>query len=180
MFSQLPEKYCLRDKMSHEVFLSLGSNLGLCSNNLQNAIAAITEHEGLKMVRGSGIYETQPQDIAGQPWFCNQVILLDVRKFWTPWSLLALLKDIEIRMGRTRTKCKGPRIIDLDILTYGNMIIDRDGLQIPHASMKKRAFVVVPMMDICPEYIFPNGESLRNVSDKLEFRLEQNRIYQNQ
>ncbi len=165
--------------MVYEVFLSLGSNLGLCSKNLQNAIAAITEHKGLRLVRQSGVYKTEPQELADQPWFYNQVILLDVQEFWTPGNLLALLKSIEIRMGRTRTTDKGPRTIDLDILTFGGLVIDLDGLKIPHASIKKRAFVIVPMLDICPEdYIFPCGESLKKLADRLDFRLEENRIHQ--
>lgn len=164
--------------MGYEVFLSLGSNLGLCSNNLKNAIAAITKHEGLDLVLRSGIYKTEPQDITVQPWFYNQVVLFDVHEFWTPWSLLSLLLDIETRMGRTRTATKGPRIIDLDILTFGDMVINSDGLRIPHASMKKRAFVLVPMMDICPEYIFPDGESLKKTICGLSYKLEGKKIYQ--
>ncbi len=158
--------------------MSLGSNLGLCRNNLQKAIAAITRHKGLRLVQKSRVYETEPQDIADQPWFCNQTILLDVREFWSPWSLLTLLKKIEDQMGRAGRTNKGPRIIDLDILTFGAVLIDRPGLRIPHPAMKNRAFVLVPMMEICPEYIFPDGKSLKMVIDKVEFKLEKNRIYQ--
>jgi len=161
-----------------EVLLGLGSNLGLCRNNLQNAIASIFKHKGLRLVLQSGVYETQPQDIKDQPWFCNQVILLEVMEFWTPWSLLGLLTDIEKQMGRLKAEKKGPRIIDLDILAFGRMIIQEQSLQIPHVSMKKRAFVLVPMMEIYPDFIFPDGERLKTIIDKLEFKLEGNRIYQ--
>jgi 2-amino-4-hydroxy-6-hydroxymethyldihydropteridine diphosphokinase len=158
--------------------LGLGSNLGLCRNNLQNAIACILKHKGLRLIRQSGIYETQPQDITDQPWFCNQVILLHVMEFWTPWSLQVLLTDIEKQMGRSKKEQKGPRIIDLDILVFGRMVIQENGLQIPHVSMKKRAFVLVPMMEIYPEFVFPDGERLNATIDKLVFKLEGNRIYQ--
>lgn len=164
--------------MGVEVFLGLGSNIGLCSNNLQNAIAAIIENKGIRLIRQSKVYETQPLEFPHQPWFHNQVILVDVFESLTPRRLLNLLKDIETRMGRTRSSSKGPRIIDLDILTYGNMVIAEQGLRIPHVSIKNRAFVLVPMMDICPDFVFPDGECLKKIIDKLEFKLEENRICQ--
>lgn len=164
--------------MGYEALLGLGSNLGLCRNNLQNAIALIIKHKGLRLIRQSGVYETQPQDITDQPWFCNQVILLHAMDFWTPWSLLALLGDIEKQMGRLKSVKKGPRIIDLDILVFGRMVIQEQGLRIPHVSMKKRAFVLVPLMEIYPDFVFPDGERLKTIIDKLEFKVEGNRIYQ--
>ena len=164
--------------MGYEVFISLGSNQGLCINNLKNAIAALISPEGLKLVRASGIYQTEPQELKKQPWFYNQVILLDVRESWTPWKLLNLLMDIEQQMGRIKKGNKGPRIIDLDILTYGDMVLQDQGLIIPHPLMRKRAFVLVPMLDIQPEFVFPDGQGLTDALSRLSFRVEGLKIYQ--
>ncbi|MFP4398951.1 MAG: 2-amino-4-hydroxy-6-hydroxymethyldihydropteridine diphosphokinase [Desulfonatronovibrio sp.] len=164
--------------MGEKVFVSLGSNVGLCNNNLQNAITLLSGQKNLKLITQSSVYQTEPQEYKSQPWFINQIVLLEVMKNWTPWSLLDLLKKIEIRMGRTRGMRKGPRIIDLDILIYGERIIDHNSLRIPHAQMKQRAFVLVPLMEIEPDYVFPCGASLKMVMDKIDFRLEGNKIYQ--
>jgi 2-amino-4-hydroxy-6-hydroxymethyldihydropteridine diphosphokinase len=167
-----------RGCMGYEVFLGLGSNQGLCSNNLKNAIAALTSHKGLKLVRVSKIYQTEPQEFKEQPWFYNQVVLIDVHEPWTPWKLLNLLADIEKQMGRIKRVSKGPRIIDLDILTFGDVIIHEQGLRIPHPLMKKRAFVLVPMLEIRPGFIFPDGESLIDAAGRLSCRVEGLKIYQ--
>ncbi len=164
--------------MGEKVFVSLGSNLGLCNNNLQNAIKAISRQVNLKLLSQSSVYQTEPQEYKKQPWFTNQVILLEAGKWWTPWKLLNSLRKIETGMGRTREIRKGPRVIDLDILTYGDRIINHQNLHIPHAQMKQRAFVLVPLMEIDPDYIFPCGVSLKTVMDKVNFKLEGNRIYQ--
>lgn len=164
--------------MDEKVFVSLGSNVGLCNNNLQNAITAISGQMNLKLLRQSSIYQTEPQEYKNQPWFSNQVILLEAGKAWTPWKLLNFLKKIEAGMGRTREIKKGPRVIDLDILIYGDRIIDHQNLHIPHAQIKQRAFVLVPLLEIEPDYVFPCGVSLRTVMGKVDFKLEGNKIYQ--
>lgn len=167
-----------RRELGHDVYLSLGCNLGLCSNNLQKAIRSITESKGLRLIKSSAVYRTEPQDRRRQPWFFNQVVLLEVGKFWTPWSLLHHLRDIEKSMGRCRSTAKGPRLIDLDILIFGKLILNSNDIKIPHSSMKKRAFVLVPMKEIDPEYHFPEGESLQHVLEQLYYRVEGDRIYQ--
>lgn len=164
--------------MGNKIFIGLGSNLGLCSNNLQNAIAAITGHRGLHLVQSSPVYQTEPQGFKNQPWFLNQVIHLKVDGFWTPWSLLTLLKGIEVKMGRQKRAGQGPRVIDLDILVFRDRVIDEADICIPHPSMKQRAFVLVPLMDICPDFVFPDGQCLKSILDNVNFTLEENRIYQ--
>lgn len=164
--------------MGSSVFIGLGSNIGLCSNNLENAIAAIAGHKGISIIQRSKVYETEPQEYPDQPWFCNQVILLDVLDCWSPSDLLKLLQGIENKMGRKRDAAKGPRLIDLDILAFGNQVIVQKALRIPHPAMKRRAFVLVPMMEICPDFIFPDGEKLRTVIGRIGYKVAGCRIYQ--
>ncbi len=99
-----------------------------------------------------------------QPRFLNQVVECDAD--FEPFGLLKLLKEIEDKMGRMETFRYGPRIIDLDILIYGNLVITDRVLNIPHASLKERAFVLVPLVELNPELVYP-GENIR-VSDYLD------------
>ena len=136
------------------VFLGLGSNLGNREENLENAIAALTR-QGISLVARSSIYETEPQDVADQPWFLNMVIECETRYF--PLQLLAVLLKIERELGRIRTNTvrKGPRIIDLDILLFGNFSMQTTQLTIPHSRMLDRRFILVPLLEIAPELKHP-------------------------
>lgn len=164
--------------MGYEAFISLGSNLGLCSKNLQKAIAAISILTGLKILSESRIYYTEPQDMLDQPWFFNQVISVELEEHITPATLLEFLKDIEKKMGRLPGIIKGPRIIDLDILIFGDKVVSSQELTIPHPQMKNRAFILIPLQEISPCFIFPDGESIAEAVRKIDFRVENNRIYQ--
>jgi 2-amino-4-hydroxy-6-hydroxymethyldihydropteridine diphosphokinase len=133
------------------VYLSLGSNLGDREANLQAALqrlAALGE-----VVAVSSIYETEPVDFARQPWFLNCAAALATEKM--PKQFLAALQAIEKRMGRQRTQPKGPRIIDLDILLFGNSIVDTPRLTIPHPALHQRRFVLEPLAEIAPEQRHP-------------------------
>jgi 2-amino-4-hydroxy-6-hydroxymethyldihydropteridine diphosphokinase len=138
-------------KASAEIFIALGSNLGDRCKNLARAIAAMSEH--IEISRRSDIYETPPWGIADQPRFLNQVI--QGTTSLTPHQLLNFLKKIEKKLGRVRTVRNGPRVIDLDILLYGKLILDSKRLQIPHPRMHERAFVLVPLADLAPGLIIP-------------------------
>src|SRR5258708_6124192 len=104
--------------------------------------------DDLRILRESSVYETEPRDLAGQPWFLNEVIEIETPLF--PRQLLARVLKIERDMGRRRVIAKGPRLIDIDILLYGAAIVSADGLEIPHPRMWERRFVLEPLAELRP------------------------------
>lgn len=99
-----------------------------------------------KIIAVSSIYETEPVEFTAQPWFLNCVAKLDTEKM--PKQLLTAILKVEQSMGRRRQQKKGPRIIDMDILLFGNSTIDAEGLTIPHPSLHERRFVLEPLVEI--------------------------------
>jgi len=132
-------------------YLSLGSNVGDRENYLRDAIARL-ETQG-RVVSVSSFYETEPVEFTGQAWFLNCAVALETSE--TPEQLMARLLHIEQEMGRQRIQKKGPRTIDLDILLFGDTILDSAGLIIPHPGMHKRRFVLDPLAEIAPEARHP-------------------------
>jgi 2-amino-4-hydroxy-6-hydroxymethyldihydropteridine diphosphokinase len=131
-------------------YLSLGSNIGERQENLERALALL-ESAGICITRRSSIYETEPRDVAGQPWFFNLVVECQTNYF--PLQLLMVVLGIEREMGRKReptTVRRGPRVIDIDILLYGNAIIETPALTVPHSRMLERRFVLEPLLEIDP------------------------------
>ncbi len=137
--------------MAALVYLSLGSNLGNRSANLQAAIERIKEAGTVRAA--SGFYETEPVELRNQPWFMNCVIALETDR--SPATLLGTLLALEQEMGRLRTKNKGPRLIDVDILLFGDCVVEERGLRIPHPAMHERRFVLEPLAEIAPEAFHP-------------------------
>jgi 2-amino-4-hydroxy-6-hydroxymethyldihydropteridine diphosphokinase len=133
------------------VYLSLGSNVGDRAANLNAAIERLHSFGEVSAV--SCFYETAPVEFAAQPWFLNCVVKLNTEKM--PKQLLSGILDIEREMGRKRVKKKGPRLIDIDILLFGNSIIDTKGLTVPHPAMHARRFVLEPLAEIAPEARHP-------------------------
>jgi 2-amino-4-hydroxy-6-hydroxymethyldihydropteridine diphosphokinase len=142
--------------MSNIVYLSLGSNLGDREKNLCRAVNNLREMEGFELLANSSLYITEPVGMEkGVPSFMNMVIKGKFK--YTPRELLSNIELIEEKLGRER-EGKGkylPRPIDIDILLFGDSIIDNDRLTIPHKEMTKRAFVLVPLLDIEPEILHP-------------------------
>lgn len=132
-------------------FLALGTNLGDRHANLQTAREALVPE--ITIYKCSSIYETPPWGYEDQPGFLNQV--LEVRTALEPRPLLAALKAIEVQMGRLKTFLFGPRLIDLDILFYGQRILGTEHLTIPHPRLGERAFVLVPLNEIAPDFVHP-------------------------
>lgn len=133
-------------------YILLGSNLGNCLNNLKQALDLIQTHIG-KIIKASSIYKTAAWGNTEQGDFYNQVLLLETT--CTPQELLTKLLAIEKSMGRERKHKWEPRIIDLDILYYGNQIIKEDNLSIPHPWLHKRRFTLAPLAEISPDFLHP-------------------------
>ena len=136
------------------VFLGMGTNLGDRECNLLDAITALSQR--MEILKESSVYQTVPWGYLDQPAFLNQVI--EAQTDLSPLNLLGFLKDTEKQLGRQANFRYGPRLIDLDILFYGNRIIQTPRLQVPHPRLTQRAFVLVPLAEIAPELVHPQNK----------------------
>src|SRR5271167_2137148 len=136
------------DKM---VYLSLGSNVGEREQNLRTAISKLRQIGELVAV--SSFYETEPMEVANQPWFLNCAVA--VKTGLMPKQFLSRMLKIEQEMGRRRGVPKGPRTIDIDILLFGNSVIHTPQLDVPHPALHQRRFVLEPLAEIAPEVRHP-------------------------
>jgi 2-amino-4-hydroxy-6-hydroxymethyldihydropteridine diphosphokinase len=155
------------------VYLSLGSNVGDRTENLRTAIAALPA-TGINVEKVSSFYETEPVDYLEQGWFVNCVV--QAQTDFAPLKLLSALRGIEHQMGSKKLVPKGPRPIDIDILLYGDQIIETQELQVPHPRMHLRRFVLVPMKEIAPDACHPRlnlsvAELLAQSQDASQVRL---------
>lgn len=154
------------------VYLSLGSNIGDRDKNLRVAIASL-ENANVRVTCVSSFYETEPADLREQPLFLNCVVEGTTKI--AALQLLHALREIELRMGSQKLVPKGPRLIDMDILLYGDETIDAPELQVPHPRMLLRRFVLVPLAEIAPQRKHPSWsgtveEMLATTSDKSQVR----------
>jgi 2-amino-4-hydroxy-6-hydroxymethyldihydropteridine diphosphokinase len=146
--------------VAETAYLSLGSNLGDRAANLRAAVAQLDVAGRLLAV--SALYETQPVDVPDQPWFLNCVVAIETDM--TPRELLQLALRIEAAMGRVRMREKGARKIDIDIVLFGDWVVDEAGLKIPHPAMHQRRFVLEPLVEIAPEARHPElGKTVREL-----------------
>lgn len=137
--------------MTHTIYLALGTNLGDRPGNLETAINSL--HPGITVNKRSSIYETPPWGFEDQPAFLNMVLRAETP--FSPWKLLKTIKKLEGGMGRQPTFRNGPRLIDIDILFYDDLITGQPGLVIPHPRITERAFVLVPLAEIAPNFHHP-------------------------
>jgi len=143
------------------VYLALGSNLGDRRANLLNALKLLDER--LTLERVSSIYETQPLYYQEQPLFFNAVCQPATEI--GPFQLLAIVKGIEAALGRTPTFPNGPRVIDIDILFYGDLVVKSPQLTIPHPRIEERAFVLIPLAEISPGLVHPvSGRTIEDLA----------------
>ena len=150
--------------MKKIVYLSLGSNVGDRQANLEQAIAQLANLG--TVVRRSSFYETEPMEVTDQPWFLNCAVELETELM--PKQFIAAVLDVERSMGRKRTKKKGPRTIDIDVVLFGKSIVEMKGLTVPHPAMHLRRFVLEPIVEIAPEVRHPVFKrSMRELRDAL-------------
>lgn len=160
--------------MKRAVYIGLGTNIGDKRQNLTRALEELAKRPEIRINRVSSLYQSEPWGNKDQDDFLNQVVEIETRL--SAWDLLHLLHTIEINMGRQRETKWGPRIIDLDILLYGDVVLQTEELQIPHALMRERLFVLIPLQEINPEVVFPDdGSTLREVLVRVPVR-EGNRV----
>ncbi|MDF1545618.1 MAG: 2-amino-4-hydroxy-6-hydroxymethyldihydropteridine diphosphokinase [bacterium] len=140
--------------MAETVYILLGSNSGDRERNLKNAISRLREVEGFEIVASSGIYVSEAVGMVGEnPDFMNQVVMGDFQ--FRPNELLANLETIELKMGRSEKGENKARNIDLDILLFGDEVIESENLSIPHRELLNRAFAMVPLLQITPDIVHP-------------------------
>ena len=150
-------------------YLGLGSNLGDREGNLAKAMTCLEDPPALSLTRSSSIYETAPWGYTDQPDFLNCV--LEIETSLSPVSLLMRIKEVESELGRRPSRQYGPRLIDVDILLYGDSIIQSDepDLKIPHPRMDQRAFVLVPLAELNGKLLHP---TLRVTVDELALSVD--------
>ena len=143
------------------IYLGLGTNLGDRRRNLAQAALRLDATD-LSILRESSIYETEPRDLLEQPWFLNQVLEAETSLF--PRQLQARLQRVERMLGKRPTVPKGPRLIDIDILLYGDTVVSTPELEIPHPRMQDRRFVLEPLAELAPDVRHPQtGRTVREM-----------------
>lgn len=139
--------------MDNKIFIGIGSNIGNGIKNCMAAIKKISSDKRVHLQALSSFYSTSPVSTIKQDDFINCAVLLDWKG--TPKELMAFLTGIEKKMGRTEGIKDGPRIIDLDILLFKDIILDEPFLTIPHKELHKRKFALIPCLEIDPNYVHP-------------------------
>ncbi len=153
--------------MQHTVYLALGTNTGDRLANLHAALASLPPQ--VAVLAESSVYETEPWGYTDQPAFLNMVICAGTDL--SPLELLTHLKFLEQSLGRVPSFQNGPRLIDMDILFYDDLMLETPTLTIPHPRLQERAFVLVPLMDIAPALIHPQlGRCVAQLAETVDRR----------
>jgi 2-amino-4-hydroxy-6-hydroxymethyldihydropteridine diphosphokinase len=151
--------------MNHIVYLALGSNLENRFANLKAAVNNLTPQLAVK--KKSSVYETPPWGYEDQPDFLNQVVMAET--YLDPEVLLKHLKRLETALGRTPSFENGPRLIDVDILFFDDLVLNTAELQLPHPRLHERAFVLVPLAEIAPKLMHPKmKKSVKELLTKVD------------
>ena len=146
-----------RDQRERKVaiaYIGLGSNLGRKKANIRRTVKLLSKNKDIKILKISSLYETEPVGYVKQDWFVNACLKAETNL--SPRQLLSVLKDIEKKLKKKKKFIRwGPRTIDLDILLYDNLRLKTKDLVIPHPEMHKRAFVLIPLMELEPNLVHP-------------------------
>ena len=153
------------------IYLSLGSNLGDREAMIARAVEELAR-AGVKPLRLSSLYATEPVGFLAQPWFLN--CALKAQTELTPRQLLRVVQQVEKDLGRERITPGGPRTIDIDILLYGSSVIRASGLEVPHPRMGERRFVLVPLCELEPGLRLPRSK--RSVTDLLAGTVDRSEV----
>jgi 2-amino-4-hydroxy-6-hydroxymethyldihydropteridine diphosphokinase len=156
--------------MGKLAYLALGSNVGDRVGNIQHAITLLTDSPSIQLLGGSSFYETEPLACdPDQPWFVNAVVAVETSL--TPHQLLARCQQVETVMKRDRNpeRPNGPRTLDIDILFYDRLMLTEPELIIPHPRLHQRACVLVPLLEISPNWVHPGlGQTITELHQALE------------
>jgi len=163
-----------------QAFVCLGSNTLDAATQLAKARNAIGRLSGVALAASSSMYSTEPQGRKDQPWFLNQVLQLECSEEMEAVILLDAMLALEDAMGRVRDPNDrfGPRVIDIDLLLFAHEKSDDPHVTLPHPRMKERAFVLVPLSELVPDLLFPDGENIVEALQKLTYHLDGSSIFQ--
>lgn len=145
--------------MKHSAFIGLGSNIAEPLVQVRQAVQAIDQFPDTRVLARSAMYSSAPVGYLEQPDFINAVIKVETAL--TPFALLHALLDLERKQGRTREFLNSPRTLDLDVLLYDDLQHHEHGLTVPHPQMHKRAFVLLPLLEIAPDCLIPGVGSAK-------------------
>ena len=147
-------------------YVGLGANLGSREETLRRAVELLGEADGVEVLALSQFRETDPVGVVDQPLFLNGAVEVDTTR--TPRELLDLLLEIERSLGRVREERWGPRTVDLDLLVYGNEVVDEPGFRVPHPRLHERRFALEPLADLDPELEIPGRGALSTLLAALD------------
>ena len=163
-------------------YVGLGGNQGDTEYIFARARESLDAMPGVRLGRVSSVYRTEPQGLREQPFFRNQVVELLCSPALQPEMLLDMMLALEASFGRIRHvgHKDGPRPLDLDLLLFGQEVRDSLHLILPHPRTRQRAFVLVPLAELAPELIFPDGMSIQQALERISFTVKGNEIFQNE
>jgi len=150
----------------HSVYIGLGSNLSEPVEQVKKGLKLLESISETRVVKSSQLYASKPQGPQDQPDFVNAVSLIETAL--TPFELLDTLQQLELQQGRIKKRRWGERVIDLDIILFGDQVIDSERLTIPHKEIGNRDFVLLPLSEISPGLLIPNLGSLSDIIARLD------------
>jgi 2-amino-4-hydroxy-6-hydroxymethyldihydropteridine diphosphokinase len=142
-------------------YIGLGANLADREGTIEQAVGLLGAEPGIEVVSVSSLRETEPWGRVAQPAFVNGAVAVETTL--EPRALLGVLLDVERRLGRVRDERWGPRTIDLDLLLYGDVVLDEPGLTVPHPRLHERAFALEPLQELDPELAVPGRGSVADL-----------------